>query len=247
MYNRGKIIKEKRMRMKVEILYEDQEIIVCIKPFGMPVQGDKSRDTDLLTYLKHHIFEEEDMEEEPYLALIHRLDRPVGGVMVFAKTQSAAAKLSDQVQDGTMIKFYQAVLTGELNQEFGTLEDYLLKDGKTNTSKVVKKGTKGAKRAQLSYEVLDVFETDEGILSYVLIELITGRHHQIRVQMASRGAGIYGDTKYNPRFMKTKKNYQQIALFATRLEFEHPATGEHMVFKTEPEGAAFDVIELDEF
>ncbi len=232
--------------MKVEILYEDADILVCVKPVGMPVQGDKSRDRDLLSYLKHYIFEKEEMEEEPYLAMIHRLDRPVGGVMVFAKTQEAAADLSDQVQDGTMVKFYQAVLTGELPDECGTLEDYLLKDSKTNTTKVVKKGTKGAKKAILDYEVLDVFETDEGILTYVLIELVTGRHHQIRVQMASRGCGIYGDTKYNPLFAKTKK-YQQIALFATRLEFEHPSTGEHMVFKSEPEGDVFDVIELDEF
>lgn len=233
--------------MKVEILYEDADILVCVKPVGMPVQGDKSRDRDLLSYLKHYIFEKEEMEEEPYLAMIHRLDRPVGGVMVFAKTQEAAADLSDQVQDGTMVKFYQAVLTGELPDECGTLEDYLLKDSKTNTTKVVKKGTKGAKKAILDYEVLDVFETDEGILTYVLIELVTGRHHQIRVQMASRGCGIYGDTKYNPLFAKTKKKYQQIALFATRLEFEHPSTGEHMVFKSEPEGDVFDVIELDEF
>lgn len=233
--------------MKVEILHEDADIIVCVKPFGMPAQGDKSRDTDLLSFLKNHIFEEEELEEEPYLAMVHRLDRPVGGIMVFAKNQRAAARLSDQVQDGTMVKFYQAILTGELPDEYGMLEDYLVKDGKTNTSKIVKKGTKGAKKAQLEYEVLDVFETDQGILSYVLIELITGRHHQIRVQMAGRGAGIYGDTKYNPQFAKTKKKYQQIALFATRLEFEHPVTGEHMVFKCEPEGDAFDVIELDEF
>ena len=232
--------------MSVEILYEDKDIIVCVKPYGMPVQGDKSRDVDLLSYLKNHVFEEEEMEEEPYLAMIHRLDRPVGGVMVFAKNQEAAANLSDQIQDGTMVKFYQAVLTGELPDECGMLMDYLVRDGKTNMSKVVQKGTKGAKKAQLEYEVLDVFETDKGILSYVLIELITGRHHQIRVQMASRGCGIYGDTKYNPLFAKTKKEYQQIALFATRLEFVHPKTGEHMVFKREPEGAAFDVIELDE-
>lgn len=233
--------------MKVNILYEDKDIIVCVKPFGMPTQGDKSRDTDLLSYLKNHIFEEEELDEEPYLAMVHRLDRPVGGIMVFAKTQEAAADLSDQVQDGTMVKFYQAIVTGELPEEVGEMVDYLVKDGKTNTAKVVQKGTKGAKKAQLEYEVLDVFETDDGILSYILIELLTGRHHQIRVQMASRGAGIYGDTKYNPKFAKTKKKYQQIALFATRLEFEHPETGEHMVFKTEPEGDAFDVIELDEF
>lgn len=233
--------------MKVEILHEDADIIVCVKPYGMPAQGDKSRDTDLLSYLKNHIFEEEELEEEPYLAMVHRLDRPVGGIMVFAKNQRAAARLSDQVQDGTMVKFYQAILTGELPDESGILEDYLVKDGKTNTSKIVKKGTKGAKKAQLEYEVLDVFETDQGVLSYVLIDLITGRHHQIRVQMAGRGAGIYGDTKYNPLFAKTKKKYQQIALFATRLEFEHPVTGEHMIFKCEPEGDAFEVIELDEF
>ena len=232
---------------KIDILYEDNDILVCIKPYGMPVQGDKSRDTDLLTYLKHHVFEEEALEEEPYLAMVHRLDRPVGGVMVFAKNQEAAADLSDQVQDGGMVKFYQAVLTGELPEESGLLEDYLVKDGKTNTAKVVKKGTKGAKRAQLEYEVLDVFETDEGVLNYVLIELITGRHHQIRVQFASRGLGIYGDTKYNPKFAKTKKKYQQIALYATRLEFEHPSTGEHMVFKAEPEGDAFEVIEMEDF
>lgn len=233
--------------MKVDILYEDSDIIVCIKPFGMPAQSDRSRDTDVLTFLKNHIFEKEEMDEEPYLAIVHRLDRPVGGLMVFAKNQRAAANLSDQVQDGTMVKFYQAVVTGSLPDEFGMLEDYLLKDGKTNTAKVVKKGTKGAKRAQLEYEVLDVMETDEGTLSYILIRLLTGRHHQIRVQLASRGAGIYGDTKYNPRFAKTKKAYQQIALYATRLEFEHPESGEHMVFKTEPEGSAFDVIELEEF
>ena len=233
--------------MRVEILHEDADIIVCVKPYGMPAQGDKSRDTDLLSFLKNHIFEEEELEEEPYLAMVHRLDRPVGGIMVFAKNQRAAARLSDQVQDGTMVKFYQAILTGELPDESGMLEDYLVKDGKTNTSKIVKKGTKGAKRAQLEYEVLDVFETDQGVLSYVLIDLITGRHHQIRVQMAGRGAGIYGDTKYNPLFAKTKKKYQQIALFATRLEFEHPVTGEHMIFKCEPEGDAFEVIELDEF
>lgn len=233
--------------MKVEILHEDADMIVCVKPYGMPAQGDKSRDMDLLSFLKNRIFEEEELEEEPYLAMVHRLDRPVGGIMVFAKNQKAAACLSDQVQDGTMAKFYQAILTGELPDECGILEDYLVKDGRTNISKIVKKGTKGAKKAQLEYEVLDVFETDQGVLSYVLIQLITGRHHQIRVQMAGRGAGIYGDTKYNPLFAKTKKKYQQIALFATRLEFEHPVTREHMIFKCEPEGDAFEVIELDEF
>ena len=233
--------------LRENILYEDEDIIVCIKPYGIPVQGDKSRDTDLITYLKNYIFERDKLNDEPYIAMVHRLDRPVGGVMVFAKNQMAAAKLSNQVQDGTMVKYYQAVLTGELPEEAGTLEDYIIKDGKTNISKIVKKDVKGAKKAILDYEVLDVMETDEGILSYVLIQLITGRHHQIRVQMANKGAGIYGDTKYNSGFAGTKKKYQQMALYSTRLEFEHPVSGEHMVFKCEPEGKAFEVIELDEF
>lgn len=233
--------------MKVNILYEDTDIIVCVKPYGMPVQADRSKDADLVSYLKHYISEKNTMDKEPYLAMVQRLDRPVGGVMVFARTQKAAANLSAQIKDGGMVKFYQAVLNGELPEDSGTLEDYLIKDGKTNTSKVVKKGTKDAKKAVLSYEVLDVFETNEGIFSYVLIQLLTGRHHQIRVQMASRGAAIYGDNKYGGGAAKKKGSGGQIALYATRLEFTHPGTGEHKVFKCEPEGAAFDVIEMEDF
>ncbi|MDE7367904.1 MAG: RluA family pseudouridine synthase [Lachnospiraceae bacterium] len=232
---------------KIPILYEDDTLLVCVKPQGIPAQADKSNDEDVLNYFKSYIYDKEELDEEPYLAVVHRLDRPVGGIMVLAKNQQAAADLSDQIQDGNMVKYYQAVLTGELDSECGTLEDYLLKDGKTNTTKVVPKGTKGAKKAILDYEVLDVFETDEGILSYVLIQLVTGRHHQIRVQMANQGAGIWGDTKYNPRFQKVKRRYQQIGLYATRLEFDHPATGEHLVFKNEPEGEAFEIIEMEDF
>lgn len=233
--------------MKLNILYEDEVMLACVKPFGVPSQGDKSNDEDMLTLLKNYLFDNSDSEEEPYLAVIHRLDRPVGGVMIFAKTPEAAAKLSDEMQDGNVIKYYQAILTGELPDDCGELEDYMIKDSRTNTARVAQKGDKGAKKARLSYEVLDVFETDEGVLSYVLIELETGRHHQIRVQMASRGCGIWGDTKYNPIFSKTKRKYRQIGLYSSRIELNHPVTGEHMVFKSEPEGEAFEAIELDEF
>ncbi len=233
--------------MKLDILYEDEVMLACVKPCGVPSQGDKSNDEDMVTIIKNYLFEKSDMEEEPYVAVIHRLDRPVGGVMIFAKTPEAAAALSDQVQDGEMIKYYQAILTGELPDECGDLVDYLVKDSKTNTTKVCKKGDKGAKKASLYYEVLDVFETDEGVLSYVLIQLDTGRHHQIRVQMASRGCGIWGDTKYNPLFNRTKRRYMQIGLYSSRIELTHPVSGENMVFKSEPEGEAFQVIELDEF
>lgn len=232
---------------QIPILYEDDTVIVCVKPQGVPSQADHTKDEDVVNYFKSLLYDRDRMDEEPYLAIIHRLDRPVGGIMVLAKNQQAAADLSDQVQDGTMVKFYQAIVTGELPDECGTLTDYLLKDGKTNTTRIVPKGTKGAKQAVLDYEVLDVFETDEGILSYILIQLLTGRHHQIRVQLANQGAGIWGDTKYNPKFQKVKRSYRQIGLYATRLEFEHPVTGEHMVFKSEPEGEAFDIIEMEDF
>ena len=233
--------------MKLEVLYEDEYLMACVKPCGVPSQGDKSNDEDMITLVKNYIFEHSDSDDEPYVAAIHRLDRPVGGVMIFAKTPEAAARLSDMVQDGEVKKYYQAILTGELPDFDGELVDYLVRDPRTNTSRVCKKGDKGAKKACLYYEVLDVFETDRGVLSYVLIELVTGRHHQIRVQMASRGCGIWGDTKYNPQFTKTKKKYQQIGLYSSRIELKHPYTGEQMIFKSEPTGEAFDVIEMDEF
>ncbi|MDE6024693.1 MAG: RluA family pseudouridine synthase [Lachnospiraceae bacterium] len=233
--------------MKLDILYEDEAMLVCVKPCGVPAQRDKSNDEDMLTLLKNYIFDNSKSDEEPYLAAVHRLDRPVGGVMVFARTPEAAAKLSAQVSDGTMVKFYQAIITGELPDEEGELVDFLAHDPKTNKTVIANKGDKGAKKAVLYYEVLDVMETDDGILSYVLIELGTGRHHQIRAQLASRGCGIWGDTKYNPKFAKTKRIYREIGLHSSRIELEHPVTGEHMVFKNEPVGGAFDVIELDEF
>ncbi|MBE5946201.1 MAG: RluA family pseudouridine synthase [Lachnospiraceae bacterium] len=233
--------------MKLNILYEDEYMLACVKPCGVPSQGDKSNDEDMVTHIKNYLFDNSDSDEEPYVAVIHRLDRPVGGVMIFAKTPEVAAKLSDDMQDGGIVKFYQAILTGELPDEAGEMVDYLVRNPKNNTASVAKKGDKGAKKAELYYEVLDVFETDEGVLSYVLIELITGRHHQIRVQMANKGCGIWGDTKYNPLFSRTKRRYRQIGLYSSRIELNHPVTGEPMVFKHEPEGEAFDVIELDEF
>lgn len=233
--------------MRLNILHEDDSILVCVKPYGVPSQSDKTNSEDMISMLKLRIFERENRKEEPYLAAIHRLDRPVGGIMVFAKTKEAAANLSKQSENGEMIKYYQAILTGELPNEEGVLKDYLLHDKRNNITKAVDKDTPEAKYAELEYEVLDVMETDKGILSYVLITLVTGRHHQIRVQMANRKCGIWGDTKYNPKFQKVKKEYKQIGLHASRLEFTHPVTGEHMVFKNEPEGKAFEVIELDEF
>jgi 23S rRNA pseudouridine1911/1915/1917 synthase len=234
-----------RKQLKPEILYMDESIIVCVKPQGMPVQNDKSRDLSVLNYLKNEVAKKEKGEPEVYV--VHRLDRPVGGVMVFARTKDAAAHLSGQIQKGIFDKYYQAILTGYLPNEAGKLRNYLLKDGKTNASKVVPEGTKGAKAAELEYEVLDYLETDQGEFSYVLIHLLTGRHHQIRVQCANAKAGIWGDTKYNPIFQKTKKKYLQIGLYSTRISFLHPVTGKTMTFKAEPEGEAFEVLDAEEF
>ncbi|MEE1313389.1 MAG: RNA pseudouridine synthase [Lachnospiraceae bacterium] len=247
MRKKGYGISMRKNQPKPEILYIDDSVIVCIKPQGMPVQNDKSRDLSVLNYLKNEIVKKEKMKTEPEVYVVHRLDRPVGGVMVFGRTKDAAASLTKQMQDGTFDKYYQVVLTGFLPNEEGCLTDYLLKDGKTNCSKVVKEETKGAKKAVLEYEVLDILETDQGDYTYALIHLITGRHHQIRVQFANRNAGIWGDTKYNPKFQKVKRKYHQIGLYSTRISFVHPVKGNKLVFKTEPEGEAFEILDAEEF
>ncbi len=265
--------------MKLDILYEDKYILACVKPCGVPSQGDKSNDIDMVSQVQNYLFDNSDSDEEPYAAVIHRLDKPVGGILLFAKDRETAARLSDMQQDGKIEKYYQAVLTGFLPEDEEGFTDYLLTDSKTGTTKVVPKGTKGAKEARLYYEILDEFETDIGPLSYVLIELETGRHHQIRCQMAAHGAPVWGDRRYNPQFGGGSskggrgmagnrsghggkngqggrgrnggsgaggKNSSEIGLYFSRMEFDHPVTGERIILKTEPEGAAFEAIELDE-
>ena len=212
----------------LKVIYEDNHIIVVEKPVNIPSQGDKTGDTDMLTIIKEYIKEKYNKPGNVYLGLIHRLDRPVGGVMVFAKTSKAAARLSEQVREKEFQKSYLVIVDGKMEKEKGSLEDYLLKNEKTNTSKVVKEGTKNSKYANLDYEVLKY--DNELNLSVLKILLHTGRHHQIRVQLSSRGHSIYGDQKYGGR-----GHGKQIALWAYKLQINHPISKEKMEFIDIPE------------
>ena len=207
---------------KFRILYEDNHLLVVEKPVNIAVQADSSNDPDLLTMLKEDIKVRFSKPGNVYLGLVHRLDRPVGGVMVFAKTSKAASRLSDQVRTRTMGKTYQAVVCGKIRQPFGTYVDQLKKNEKTNMVSVVSAKDPQGKKAVLDYEVL----AQKDNLTQVEIHLQTGRPHQIRVQFSSRNTPLWGDQRYN----KTAKPGQQIALWATELTLIHPVTKEEMTF-----------------
>lgn len=201
----------------MNILYEDNHLLVVEKPINVLVQSDSTKDKDLLTMLKEYLKEKYQKPGNVYLGLVHRLDRVVGGVMVFAKTSKCASRLGKQVANHTFQKMYYAVLCGNLTKS-GHLENYLLKDEKTNTSYVDKSG----KLSILDYEVLD----NQKNYTLVKIHLKTGRHHQIRVQFSHIGYPLYGDARYNPNY----KVGEQIALFASSITFLHPITSEPLTF-----------------
>ncbi len=213
---------------KLNVLYEDNHIIVVEKIVNIPSQADKTGDIDMLTVIKNYLKEKYNKPGNVYLGLVHRLDRPVGGVMVFAKTSKAAGRLSESIRVKEFEKKYLVVVNGKVTPTKGTFEDYLLKNEKKNMSKVVPEKTKNSKYANLDYEVLKYNE--EINLSVVKVHIHTGRHHQIRVQFSSRDHSIYGDQKYGGR-----GHGKQIALWAYSLGFPHPITKEKMEFKVLPE------------
>lgn len=202
----------------INIIYEDNHLIVVEKPINIPTQEDNTKDKDLLTILKEYIKEKYNKPGNVYLGLVHRLDRPVGGIMVFARTSKAASRLSEQVRNKTFKKTYNAVVIGNI-ENTGKLKDYLLKDEKRNIVKVDGKG----KEAILNFKKLNFKDN----MSLVEINLETGRSHQIRVQMSHHGYPLFGDQKYN----KTAKVGEQIALFAKKIEFVHPTTNELLTFE----------------
>lgn len=208
---------------KLNILYEDNHIIVVVKPCNILSQSDNTGDVDMLTIIKKYIKEKYNKLGNVYLGLVHRLDRPVGGIMVFAKSSKAASRLTDMIKKHDFTKKYVAIVNGTFKEKSGEFQDYLLKQDNGNT--IVTTKNRG-KNAVLKYNVLD--EDVIHNLSLVEIELLTGRHHQIRVQFSTRNHALYGDQRYG------KKDKEQIALWAYDLEFIHPVKKEKMKFVCYP-------------
>lgn len=211
----------------MKVIYEDNHLLVVEKPVNIPMQEDSSKDEDLLSLCKEYIKKKYDKPGEVYLGLVHRLDRPVGGVCVFARTSKAASRLSKQIQTHEFHKEYLALVEDNGLKDHDHFEDYLLKNNKTNMVKVDPKG----KIAKLDYEVIK----RKNNLALVRIDLHTGRSHQIRVQFSSRNHPLWGDQRYNPNAVVG----QQIALWSHKIEFEHPTTKEKLTFISEPEHFLF--------
>lgn len=204
----------------INIIYEDNHLLVVEKKVNIPVQQDSSNDPDLLNILKDYIKQKYKKTGNVYLGLVHRLDRPVGGIMVFAKTSKAAERLSEQIRNHTFQKEYHAIVIGNVKEK-EILKDKLLKDQKNNIVTVSPNG----KESELEYTKIK----SKNNMSLVKINLKTGRSHQIRVQFSSRNHPLYGDQKYN----KQAKSKEQIALFASKISFIHPTTKEQLNFELE--------------
>lgn len=237
---------------KPDIIYEDNDIIVCYKPAGIATQTRRIGQQDMESFIRNYRAAK---NEPPYVGIVHRLDQPVEGVMVFAKNQKAAASLSRQIKEHTTEKYYRAASRGqgvsgtavEEEEAWHTLTDYISFDKRTNTSKITSEKDRLAKKAVLQYRVISVTpdrdsSQNECIRTEFDIKLLTGRHHQIRLQLAHIGYPLIGDTKYgkpasNNSGMGSKSGRtgggvrEQLALCSYKLVFDHPATGERMTFE----------------
>lgn len=222
----------------LKIVYEDNHILVVVKPCDVPCQADESGDADMLTLLKQYLVEKYNKPGEAYLGLVHRLDRPTGGVMVFAKTSKAAARLCQAIRDGSVEKRYLAVVNGTPRYKADKLTCHLKKFPDTNTVSVVPALTEGAKYAELDYKLL----CQKGDMSLLLVNLITGRGHQIRVQLSHMGNPIVGDRKYGVE----QKTRTPLCLWASELRFTHPVSGKEMTFRVyPPEIAPWTLFDMD--
>lgn len=249
--------------MRTRIVYEDREILIACKPAGLPVQTAKIGLADMVSELKNYLAKSEAengnrkkgaaagreaRNHQPYLGVVHRLDQPVEGLLVFAKTRQAAAALTKQLASGTLHKRYAAVVCGKPSQKEGMLVDYLYKDA-NNTARILQEGDAHyaeAKRAVLHYSLMKTVskESDGAVqeLSLLDITIETGRFHQIRAQMANAGMALMGDAKYAGEKVKQfsrQLGITSVALCACKISLKHPMTGEELCFETEPQGKAF--------
>lgn len=214
--------------MDIKILHEDNHLLVVEKPVNIPVQEDKSKDTDLLTVLKKDLKVRYNKPGNVYLALVHRLDRPVGGAIVFAKTSKGASRLADVLRRRQLQREYVAIVRGRVNKKQDTLTHYLWKDNRKNKVHVVNKNKRGAKKAILKYNVLEYLDNEMTLLH---VTLQTGRSHQIRVQLSETGYPLYGDQKYG---QNVNKHGEQIALWSHKLAFKHPTRDETIEVTSNP-------------
>ena len=211
---------------ELKVIYEDNHIIVVVKPQNIPSQSDITGDEDMLSLVKEYVKEKYNKPGEVYIGLVHRLDRPTGGVMVFARTSKAASRLSEQIKDGTFSKTYLAIVEGTPKEREARLVNFLKKDEKDNLVKIVPMGESGAKRAELVYQTL---ETEKN-MALLKVNILTGRSHQIRVQLSNISLPLVGDGKYGSKITASKK----LCLWATELSFKHPTKDETLSFKVYP-------------
>lgn len=224
----------------LKIVYEDNCLLVVVKPYDVPVQADESGDADMLSMLKQYLVEKYNKPGDAYLGLVHRLDRPTGGVMVFAKNSKTAARLCAAIKEGEVEKRYLAIVDGTPRYRADKLMCYLKKDAATNTVKVAPALDEGAKYAELDYKLLST----RGQYSLLQVNLVTGRAHQIRVQLANMGNPIVGDKKYG----NGEGKRIPMALWACQLKLTHPAKGTEMVFRVyPPEVEPWTRFDLDAF
>lgn len=220
------------MRDDISILFEDNDILVCKKPAGLPTQTAKIAAPDLVSELKNYLAE----KNESYLAVVHRLDQPVEGLLVFAKNKAAAGKLSEQLRQNEFNKVYYAVAFNQPQVQEGVLEDYMIKDG--SRAKIVTADTPGAKKAVLHYKLIAM---EKGRVLYE-VRLETGRFHQIRAQMAHAGMPLLGDRKYADaaiQIYSEMHGIKDVALCAFKLKLIHPKSREEMLFVSKPSGDVF--------
>ena len=227
---------------KLDVLYEDNHVIVVVKPQNIPSQPDASGDVDMLSLVKEYVKVKYNKAGEAFIGLVHRLDRPTGGIMVFARNSKSASRLSAQLKDGTLEKIYYTVTNKCPKEKKGLLVNYIKKDLRENKASIVPLSEKGAKRAELFYEVLE--EKDKFVL--LKIKLQTGRGHQIRLQLANIGCTVYGDAKYSGK--NKQISTKNLALWAGELKFKHPTQDKVLIFKVAPpDETVFSKFDIDKY